>query len=111
MKRAIGAVRAATVTAGLALAMAAASGTASAAAPAKPVPDFSGKGLMSVFSTMDYRTRIDVHDASGYGRTVLWPSNWKVCSQHPAPGTEIGDRTLTVEVMKKTEKCPSGTVR
>ncbi|WP_052411408.1 hypothetical protein [Streptomyces sp. NRRL S-118] len=110
MKRAIGAVRAATVTAVLALATAAASGTATAAA-AKPVPDFSGKGLMSVFSTMDYRTRIDVHDASGYGRTVLWPSSWKVCSQHPAPGTEIGDRTLTVEVMKTTEKCPSGTAR
>ncbi|MET9800638.1 hypothetical protein [Streptomyces sp. NPDC006368] len=113
--------RAATVTAGLVLGLTALTGTATAATTVNPptvattasapVPDFTGKGLMTVFSTMDYRTRVDVHDASGYGRTVLWPSNWKICSQHPAPGTELGDRALSVEVVKKTEKCPAKSAR
>ncbi|MEV3988128.1 hypothetical protein AB0J57_04400 [Streptomyces sp. NPDC049837] len=100
--------RAVTVTAGLALALTAtgATGATSAAAAAPPLPDFTGKGLMTVFTTMDYRTRVEVRDASGYDRTVLWPSNWKVCSQHPAPGTDLGGRTLSVDVMKKGEKCP-----
>lgn len=104
--------RAATVTAGMALALTAMGGTVlggtatAAAAAGPPLPDFTGKGLMTVFTTMDYRTKVEVRDASGYDRTVLWPSNWKVCSQQPAPGTDLDGRTLSVDVMKKGEKCP-----
>ncbi|ORT58378.1 hypothetical protein [Streptomyces sp. CB03238] len=103
--------RAATVTAGLVLALTATAGTTAgtavaAAAAGPPLPDFTGKGLMTVFTTTDYRTKVEVRDASGYDRTVLWPSNWKVCSQHPAPGTDLGGRTLSLDVMKKGEKCP-----
>ncbi|MFF8289888.1 hypothetical protein ACF068_11755 [Streptomyces sp. NPDC016309] len=106
--------RVATVTAGpaigLVLALTAMGGTAAGAtagaAAGRPVPDFTGKGLMTVFTTLDHRTKVEVYDASGYGRTVLWPSNWKVCSQHPAPGTDLGGRTFSVDVMKKGEKCP-----
>ncbi|MFG3505150.1 hypothetical protein ACGF5F_06500 [Streptomyces sp. NPDC047821] len=98
--------RAATVTATMALALTGTGATAAAAA-GPPLPDFTGKGLMTVFTTVDHRTRVDVRDASGYGRTVLWPTNWKVCSQHPAPGTDLGGRTLSVDVMKKGEKCPA----
>ncbi|QGV77739.1 hypothetical protein [Streptomyces ficellus] len=103
--------RAATVTAGMTLAlttMGALGGAAAvAAAAAPPLPDFTGKGLMTVFSTMDQRTRVDVRDASGYGRTVLWPANWKVCSQYPAAGADLDGRPLSVAVMKTDEKCPS----
>jgi hypothetical protein len=96
----------------MALALTATVGTATggtavaAAAAGPPLPDFTGKGLMTVFTTMDYRTKVEVRDASGYDRTVLWPSNWKICSQHPAPGTDLDGRTLFVDVMKKGEKCP-----
>ncbi|GAA2511231.1 hypothetical protein [Streptomyces gobitricini] len=103
--------RAATVTAGLTLALTAVGavgGTPAVAAAGPPLPDFTGKGLMTVFRTTDPGTKVEVRDASGYGRTVLWPANWKVCSQHPAPGMDIGDRTLSVDVMKKGEKCPGG---
>ncbi|MFI6938439.1 hypothetical protein ACIBI4_04120 [Streptomyces sp. NPDC050418] len=78
--------------------------TATAAGP--PMPDFRGKGLMDVFRTVDYRTRVDLHDASGYQRNVLWPLNWKVCTQTPAPGVELTGQTIDIGVVKKTETCP-----
>ncbi|WP_030789857.1 hypothetical protein [Streptomyces sp. NRRL S-920] len=80
--------------------------TAAAAGP--PMPEFRGRGLVHVFSTLDYRTRVDVHDVSGYRRTVLWPLNWKVCSQSPAAGRQLNGQAVTIGVVKKAEKCPAG---
>ncbi|MEV5608737.1 hypothetical protein [Streptomyces sp. NPDC052225] len=100
--------RAATLTAGTVLALTASVGAAGAAAAADgPVmPDFRGRGLMHVFSTVDYRTRVEVNDVSGFHRHVLWPLSWKVCTQSPAVGREIGDATVRIGVVKNAEKCP-----
>ncbi|MEU4995872.1 hypothetical protein [Streptomyces sp. NPDC021622] len=78
--------------------------TAAAAGP--PMPDFRGKGLVRVFSGLDYRTRVDVNDTSGFHRHVLWPPSWKVCSQSPAPGKELTGQRVTIGVVKKDESCP-----
>ncbi|MEV5981177.1 hypothetical protein [Streptomyces sp. NPDC052114] len=97
--------RAGVVVGGAAAATLMAVTTATAAGP--PLPDFRGRGLMHVFSTVDYRTRVDVQDASGFHRHVLWPLNWKVCTQSPAPGRQLGGGTLTIGVVKKQERCPA----
>ncbi|MFE0098702.1 hypothetical protein [Streptomyces sp. NPDC059009] len=80
--------------------------TAVAAGP--PMPEFRGRGLMHVFNTVDYRTRVDVHDASGFHRHVLWPLSWKVCTQNPAAGTKLDGEAITIGVVKNDEKCPKG---
>lgn len=116
--------RAALVGAGAVLALAAmavSSAEAAAAAEAEaeeaagaggtggsPMPDFLGKGLWRVFTSLDPRTRLDVHDVGGGDRRVLWPPNWRVCTQHPAPGCRRRARgRVVVGVVKKGEVCPA----
>ncbi|NEB77791.1 hypothetical protein G3I40_21610 [Streptomyces sp. SID14478] len=102
--------RVATVTAGAVLAVTVSAGAA-AAADGPRMPDFRGRGLMHVFSTLDYRTRVEVTDVSGAHRHVLWPLSWKVCSQSPAVGKEVGDATVHIGVVKNGEKCPAAVPR
>ncbi|MGW7074290.1 hypothetical protein [Streptomyces sp. NPDC054866] len=78
-----------------------------AAAAGPPMPDFRGKGLVRVFSNLDYRTRVDVNDVSGHRRHVLWPLSWKVCTQSPAPGRELNGQPVAIGVVKKAERCPA----
>ncbi|MYW66845.1 hypothetical protein GTY65_22655 [Streptomyces sp. SID8379] len=102
--------RVATVTAGATLALTVSAGAAVAAA-GPPMPEFRGRGLMHVFSTVDYRTRVDVTDVSGLKRHVLWPMSWKVCTQSPAAGKAIGDEGVRIGVVKHGEKCPTAVAR
>ncbi|MEV5972476.1 hypothetical protein [Streptomyces sp. NPDC051921] len=107
--------RAAVLGAGAALALAAVA--VSSAEPvaaaedeggALPMPDLLGKGLWRVFTALDPRTRLDVHDVGGGDRRVLWPPSWRVCTQHPAPGAARGARgRVVVGVVKKGEACPA----
>ncbi|MFI8826262.1 hypothetical protein [Streptomyces sp. NPDC053431] len=107
--------RAAVLGAGAALALAAvavssAEPVAEAEEPgvAPPMPDLLGQGLWRVFTALDPRTRLDVHDVGGGDRRVLWPLNWRVCTQHPAPGVARGVRGwVVVGVVKKGEACPA----
>ncbi|MFD8010217.1 hypothetical protein [Streptomyces sp. NPDC058955] len=72
-----------------------------------PMPDFRGGGLWRVFTRLDHRTRLDVHDASGRDRRVLWPPSWRVCTQYPAAGTGLDRRTtVVIGVLRKGEPCP-----
>ncbi|MER5963911.1 hypothetical protein [Streptomyces sp. NPDC002057] len=106
--------RRAVVGAGAVLALAAVAVTSAeeAAAPdgetwTRPMPDFLGGGLWRVFTRLDRRTRLDVHDVSGRDRRVLWPPRWQVCTQYPAAGTDIECRTtLMIGVVRKGETCP-----
>ncbi|WP_225802196.1 hypothetical protein, partial [Streptomyces sp. NK15101] len=75
----------------LALAAVAVSSAEDAAAPdeeagTRAMPDFLDRGLWRVFTRLDRRTRLDVHDVSGRDRRVLWPPRWEVCTQYPAAG-------------------------
>ncbi|MEU6623184.1 hypothetical protein ABZ926_20780 [Streptomyces litmocidini] len=100
------------VGAALALAAVAASSAEGAATPdeeagARPMPDFLGRGLWRVFTRLDRRTRLDVHDVSGRDRRVLWPPRWEVCTQYPAVGTVLDRRTtVMIGVVRKGETCP-----
>ncbi|MBT2444255.1 hypothetical protein J7E93_30015 [Streptomyces sp. ISL-36] len=102
--------RAALLGAGAVLAVAAVaatSGEAVAATDGPPMPRFLGRGLWRVFTGLDHRTRIDVHDVSGSDRRVLWPPSWRVCTQHPAEGVDLDGRTtVMIGVVKKGEACP-----
>ncbi|MEU3397978.1 hypothetical protein ACVW0K_005866 [Streptomyces filamentosus] len=71
------------------------------------MPDFRGRALWRVFTRLDHRTRLDVHDASGRDRRVLWPPRWRVCTQYPAAGTGLDRRTtVVIGVLRKGEPCP-----
>ncbi|MEV7671880.1 MULTISPECIES: hypothetical protein [unclassified Streptomyces] len=73
----------------------------------RTVPDFLGLGLWRVFTRLDRRTRLDVHDVSGRDRRVLWPSRWQVCTQYPAAGTDLDRRTtVMLGVVRRGETCP-----
>ncbi|MER6097676.1 hypothetical protein ABT154_17820 [Streptomyces sp. NPDC001728] len=97
----------------LALAAVAVSSAEEAAAPdgeagTCPMPDFLGRGLWRVFTRLDRRTRLDVHDVSGRDRRVLWPPRWQVCTQYPAAGTDLDRRTtVMIGVVRKGETCPA----
>ncbi|MFC8953218.1 hypothetical protein ACFT8P_11295 [Streptomyces sp. NPDC057101] len=81
--------------------------TADGAARTRPMPDFLGQGLWRVFTRLDHRTRLDVHDVSGDDRRVLWPPRWQVCTQYPAAGSGLDRRsTVMVGVVRKGETCP-----
>ncbi|MFF5970989.1 hypothetical protein ACFY7C_05620 [Streptomyces sp. NPDC012769] len=74
----------------------------------RPMPELLGMGLWRVFTALAPRTRLDVHDVGGGDRRVLWPPNWRVCTQHPAPGAEGGaPGRVVVGVVKKGETCPA----
>ncbi|MFF8807318.1 hypothetical protein [Streptomyces omiyaensis] len=79
-----------------------------AARPGRPpMPDFRGRALWRVFTRLDHRTRLDVHDASGRDRRVLWPPRWRVCTQYPAAGAGLDRRaTVVIGVLRKGEPCP-----
>ncbi|GAA3388661.1 hypothetical protein [Streptomyces roseoviridis] len=75
---------------------------------ARGMPVLLGASLWRVFTALAPRTRLDVHDVSGDDRRVLWPPNWRVCTQHPAAGAERGPRgRVVVGVVKKGETCPA----
>ncbi|APE25066.1 MULTISPECIES: hypothetical protein [Streptomyces] len=81
--------------------------TAGEEAGTRPMPDFLGRGLWQVFTRLDRRTRLDVHDVSGRDRRVLWPPRWQVCTQYPAAGTGLDRRTtVMIGVVRKGETCP-----
>ncbi|WP_327373267.1 hypothetical protein OG393_04555 [Streptomyces sp. NBC_01216] len=88
-------------------AVAATSGEAVAADEDPAMPDFLGRSLWRVFTTLDHRTRLDVHDVSGRDRRVLWPPSWQVCTQYPSTGVVLDRRaTAVIGVVKKGETCP-----
>lgn len=47
-------------------------------------------------------------DATGAGRAQFLDSGWQVCSQDPAPGTEVRDDADDVlfYVVRNSERCP-----
>ncbi|MFC7932270.1 hypothetical protein [Streptomyces cinereoruber] len=110
--------RAAAVAAGALLALAAVAVTSAEERPEtgtgagddtekRTVPDFLGLGLWRVFTRLDRRTRLDVHDVSGRDRRVLWPSRWQVCTQYPEAGTDLDRRTtVMIGVVRRGETCP-----
>ncbi len=78
-----------------------------AAAPgAGAMPNVTGKRLLAAERALPHGVRVTLVDARGAGRHVLWPANWKVCSQSPAPGRALGAQRPELRVVKTKEQCP-----
>ncbi|GGX45358.1 hypothetical protein [Streptomyces noursei] len=72
------------------------------------MPHVSGKGLVTAYQALGYDTAVQLRDGRGARRHVLWPSNWKVCDQHPRPGAPLPHRAITLTVVKTRESCGDG---
>ncbi|KAG0035861.1 hypothetical protein BGZ82_005017 [Podila clonocystis] len=71
------------------------------------MPNFIDKDLTKVFDTFDNPDKVVVEDISGDHRHILWPKDWKVCTQSPEAGTPLKpDAAVKIGVVKKTEDCP-----
>lgn len=81
-------------------------GPAHADARPHTMPDVTGMRLPAAFKAVDYDpSAIRYEDGLGTHRHVLWPPDWKVCSQRPAPGTPLNNVTVTLTVVKTNETC------
>jgi hypothetical protein len=50
---------------------------------------------------------LDQQDATGLDRMQILDSNWKVCSQAPAPGARVPlSATVALASVKLSESCP-----
>jgi hypothetical protein len=70
------------------------------------LPDFKGKSLNVAHDSLPSGASVTTTDISGSGRTILLESNWKVCSQKPAPGTTYAGQPITLSAVKFGESCP-----
>jgi hypothetical protein len=69
------------------------------------MPDFRGGSVKAARAALDSGTSITVNDASAEDRWVLMESNWKVCAQNPAAGTELKGQPVTFTAVKFGENC------
>jgi hypothetical protein len=79
------------------------------AAPAGAMPDLVGMVLQDAQDALQAKGSylLDQQDASGQGRLQLIDSNWRVCSQSPAPGASLSATTIvTLAAVKLAESCP-----
>jgi beta-lactam-binding protein with PASTA domain len=70
------------------------------------MPNFAGKSVKAARASLDSSTSITVKDASGDSRFILVESNWKVCTQDPAPGKALSGQPVEFTAVKFGETCP-----
>ncbi|MFD9213212.1 hypothetical protein ACFVY9_08870 [Streptomyces sp. NPDC059544] len=70
------------------------------------MPDFRGKSVRVARRSLDTSTGLRAEDASPEGRIVLVESNWRVCTQDPAPGAPLNGRPVMLTAVKFDESCP-----
>ncbi|KAF0650299.1 MULTISPECIES: PASTA domain-containing protein [Streptomyces] len=70
------------------------------------MPNFAGKSVKVARQALDAATSLTVEDALPDGRMVLVESNWKVCTQTPAPGTALNGQPIALTAVKFEETCP-----
>ena len=76
------------------------------------MPDLIGSDLQGAQDAIQSLTDgaiffSDSHDASGQGRNQILDRGWQVCTQDPAPGSEITpDTNIDFGVVRESEQCP-----
>lgn len=74
---------------------------------AATMPNVVGQSLWTALDELPPLGDISTVDATGADRIALLPTIWKVCTQTPAPGTELTpDTPITLGVVKTGETCP-----
>lgn len=68
--------------------------------------DFSGKSLKAARRSLPSNASIRTSDASDRDRTILIESNWRVCTQDPAPGAKYDGEPVAFTAVKFDETCP-----
>lgn len=72
----------------------------------KSMPNLLGRGLNTASAELLGDTSFTTSDVSGRHRVILLPSNWKVCTQVPSPGTPLKGRRVALGAVKFGEPCP-----
>ncbi|WP_092654378.1 PASTA domain-containing protein [Actinopolymorpha singaporensis] len=67
--------------------------------------DFRGRSLAVARAALPEDTSIEEVDGTGGGRAALLESNWRICTQSPAPGTRLHGQPVSFTVVKFTEGC------
>ncbi len=76
-------------------------------AAAETMPNVVGQSLWTALDELPPLGDISTVDDTGAHRIALLPTIWKVCTQTPAPGTELTpDTPITLGVVKTGETCP-----
>ncbi|MBD0843092.1 hypothetical protein [Streptomyces sp. TRM68416] len=79
--------------------------SADATPVAASMPDLTGGNAGRVREQMGAEIDMIFEDASGQGRPVDDPSDWKVCNSQPGPNQQIIDFPVVVGVVLTSEKC------
>ncbi|WP_327436543.1 hypothetical protein OG279_38300 (plasmid) [Streptomyces sp. NBC_01201] len=69
------------------------------------MPNLVGKSVKAARSALDPGTSITTTDEAE-GRMVLMESNWRVCTQSPAPGVVLNGQPVELTAVKYEESCP-----
>lgn len=69
------------------------------------MPDLEGKSAAAAFALLGLDASITWRDGTGAERSVLLPTNWKVCAQKPRPGAKYDGVPVILTVVKIREHC------
>ena len=73
--------------------------------PRATMPDLRGKSAAAAFVFLGAGADVSWRDGSGADRTVVLPTNWKICAQKPSPGAKYGGVPVDLTVVKVGEDC------
>ncbi|WP_329297402.1 hypothetical protein OG410_01630 [Streptomyces sp. NBC_00659] len=84
-------------------------GTANPQPVSAAMPDVIGGNAGRAFEQMGSELDMTFKDASGRGRSVDDPAEWKICGSQPGPNQQITDFPVVFEVMEVSESCQDAT--
>ncbi|MFJ7969064.1 hypothetical protein [Streptomyces sp. NPDC096324] len=73
------------------------------------MPDVIGGNAGRASEQMGAKLDMVFKDASGQGRTVDDPAEWKICGSQPGPNQQITDFPVVFEVVQVSESCQGAT--
>jgi hypothetical protein len=71
----------------------------------KVMPNLRKASAAAAAEALGADASITWRDGTGADRTVVLPSNWRVCSQQPKPGSAYDGAPVTLTVVKYGENC------
>ena len=80
-------------------------GPANAAPVAAVMPDVIGGNAGRAREQMGAGTDMAFEDASGRGRQVGDPAEWRICASRPGPNQRITDYPVVFDVVMTSENC------
>ncbi|CAM5568011.1 hypothetical protein [Streptomyces griseomycini] len=72
---------------------------------AATMPDVIGGNAGRAHEQMGSGTDVAFKDASGRGRPVDDPAEWRICASRPGPNQQITDYPVVLDVVRVSESC------